>query len=101
MKIEPEKFKAMMRHVNKALRELDSELMACRMARQWLQLTVGPQLDVGAALERARNSESLRQHMDQKYNLVLEKSLSRIDQEALYQDFLEFVEKWKPEGPPN
>ena len=102
MEIDPEKLKAAMRYTIQNLKALDSELMAYRIVLRAVRAYLDPDLNLDEALELTRNSESLRQLMDQKYDATTEKFLSRtIDQESLSQDLYEWLEKWKPEGPPN
>lgn len=101
MEIDPEKLKAAMRYTIQNLKALDSELLAYRIVLQAVRAYLGPDLNLDEALELTRNSESLRQLMDQKYDATTEKFFSRIDQESLSQDLYEWLEKWKPEGPQN
>lgn len=94
-----DRYKRLVTTVIAKLRELDTELMACRLLFPLLRLG-NPRLQPEDSLEVIRNSAQVQKSIDEKY-AHLEEMVERYFETAADEELSQWFEKWNPTGPVN
>ena len=94
-----DRYKKLVTHVIAKLRELDAELMACRLLLSVLQLG-HPDLHPEQSLDAIKDSAQVQKPIREKY-AHLEELVGRFFEAAADEELSQWFEKWKPSGPLN
>ena len=81
------------------LRELDTELTACRLLFPLLRLN-DPRLQPEESLEVLKDSAQVQRSIQEKYDR-LEEMVERFFETAADEELSQWFEAWKPSGPIN
>jgi hypothetical protein len=101
MEIDKEKLKKFLAVTVSNFKMLETELLVYKTVFAAVGLSFNITQPLNQALEQGRNSATVKQLMDTKYDGSLATLLEGLDQAASAQEVLEFLNSWKPSGPPN
>lgn len=91
-----------MKYTASIFKSLETQLIAYRMVFLAVKILDKQQSEIlEQSFQQAVNSPELAKQMYEKYDVVLEQVLARVDEASAEEDLLKWIREWKPQNPPN